>query len=191
MISNLPKITALEEEKTRTIYLLDEDGNRYRDTEEIIVNRKVKTVETSKRFLHYLIDFTIITLIYKSINMFNEYISYNFNTTFLKLFSIFGTFSYPFLFGTMTYYLFFEFLTQRTPGKFITRTVVIDEYGNKPEFTSILLRSLIRYIPFEALSCLDEKESYGWHDKWSKTWVVTYDELKKIKQLQLENIKNN
>ncbi|WP_082832283.1 RDD family protein [Aquimarina aggregata] len=70
----------------------------------------------------------------------------------------------------VTYYTFFEMTTSRTMGKIITGTKVVDEQGNVPEAGTILLRSLCRYIPFDAFSFLGE--GTGWHDTLSKTKVV-------------------
>ena len=69
------------------------------------------------------------------------------------------------------YYAVLEGFTGRTIGKFITRTKVVDENGEKPDFNTILIRSLCRLIPFEQFSFLGS-DSYGWHDKFSKTRVV-------------------
>jgi uncharacterized RDD family membrane protein YckC len=43
--------------------------------------------------------------------------------------------------------------------------------GSKPEFTDILKRTLSRILPFEQFSFIG-KESTGWHDSISKTYVV-------------------
>ena len=83
---------------------------------------------------------------------------------------------FPFL------YFVCEYFWQKTPGKFLTKTIVIDEYGNKPDVGSLLLRSLVRLVPFEAFSCLGDP-SRGWHDRWSNTYVVKDTELKEIKKL--------
>jgi uncharacterized RDD family membrane protein YckC len=72
---------------------------------------------------------------------------------------------------TVVYYGLFESLTQRTAGKFITNTRVVNRLGQKPDEGSILLRSLCRQIPFEALSFLG-RFGIGWHDTFSKTLVV-------------------
>ncbi|MBN2285884.1 MAG: RDD family protein [Tissierellales bacterium] len=69
------------------------------------------------------------------------------------------------------YYLFFESLWQRTPAKFITGTKVIMGDGSKPTVGTIALRTLIRFIPFEAFSFLGERV-HGWHDRWSNTYVI-------------------
>lgn len=74
--------------------------------------------------------------------------------------------SYVFL-----YYFIFESICQRTPGKFITGTRVITGTGTKPSMGTIAKRTLIRFVPFEAFSFLGENV-YGWHDRWSGTYVV-------------------
>lgn len=67
------------------------------------------------------------------------------------------------------YYLFFEGIWQRTPGKFILGTVVVDLKGGKPSFGQILGRTFSRLIPFEAFSFFGQD---GWHDSLPKTKVV-------------------
>jgi len=69
------------------------------------------------------------------------------------------------------YCLIAESLTNRTIGKIFTKTIVVTEYGEKPSFRAILIRSLCRCVPFEEFSFLGSDQS-GWHDKWSKTRVV-------------------
>jgi uncharacterized RDD family membrane protein YckC len=69
------------------------------------------------------------------------------------------------------YYLFFEGLFQATPGKFITRTRVVDRDGNRPSFGSIVGRTLARFVPFEPFSFFSSTQE-GWHDRWSGTRVV-------------------
>ncbi len=89
--------------------------------------------------------------------------------------------------ATVVYYAFFEMLTQRTPGKIFTGTVVIDEFGNKPSFETLMIRSMTRLIPFDALSFLGGGR--GWHDKWSKTFVIHTSEMNEIKTLmEMEKI---
>lgn len=76
------------------------------------------------------------------------------------------------LFGVIVisiYYIFFEGIWARTPGKFLFGTVVISESGGRPTSGQIVGRTFCRFIPFEALSFLGEK---GWHDSISKTRVV-------------------
>lgn len=67
------------------------------------------------------------------------------------------------------YYLFFEGIWQRTPGKFILGTVVVNGHGEKPSFGQVAGRTLCRFIPFEPFSFFGRE---GWHDSISKTKVV-------------------
>jgi uncharacterized RDD family membrane protein YckC len=79
-----------------------------------------------------------------------------------------------FLFGilvTILYYVAMESLTGRTLGKMVTKTIVVNEFGQKPSLGQIFKRTFCRFIPFEGFSFLDEK-SRGWHDSLSKTYVV-------------------
>ena len=69
----------------------------------------------------------------------------------------------------IAYYLFFEGLWGRTPGKMILGTVVTDLKGHRPTFGSIVKRTLARCVPFEAFTFFGEN---GFHDKASRTRVV-------------------
>jgi uncharacterized RDD family membrane protein YckC len=73
---------------------------------------------------------------------------------------------------SLVYYTIFEASGGRTIGKYITKTKVVDEGGNLPDFRTILIRTCCRFIPFDPLSFLFE-DSTGWHDKLSKTRVVS------------------
>ena len=68
------------------------------------------------------------------------------------------------------YYIFFEGIWARTPGKLIFRTFVVDAEGRKPPLGQIVKRTLCRFIPFEPLSFL--LDDLGWHDSFSRTCVV-------------------
>lgn len=69
------------------------------------------------------------------------------------------------------YYLIMESATGKTLGKYITRTKVVDENGNVPSFSTILVRSACRLVPFDGLSFIFSEDG-GWHDRWSKTKVI-------------------
>ncbi len=69
----------------------------------------------------------------------------------------------------LVYYCFFEGIWARTPGKFVLRTMVVSEHGDKPAFTQVAGRTLCRFIPFDGLSFFGEA---GWHDSIPKTQVV-------------------
>lgn len=69
----------------------------------------------------------------------------------------------------IAYYLFFEGIWARTPGKMILGTVVIDLKGQPPTFGTIAKRTLARCVPFEAFTFFGDN---GFHDKASRTRVV-------------------
>jgi uncharacterized RDD family membrane protein YckC len=69
----------------------------------------------------------------------------------------------------LSYYVLFEGIWSRTPGKWVFGTVVTNEAGGKPSFKQVLGRSACRFIPFEAFSFFGER---GWHDSMSKTHVM-------------------
>jgi uncharacterized RDD family membrane protein YckC len=69
------------------------------------------------------------------------------------------------------YYFLTEVFTGKTPGKYLTRTHVVDETGGRAKPVQILLRSLYRLVPFDAFSFLSAGRP-GWHDRWSKTRVI-------------------
>jgi uncharacterized RDD family membrane protein YckC len=78
-----------------------------------------------------------------------------------------------FLLGLITYfgyYMLFEGIWGRTPGKWICGTKVVMEDGSAPSPGTIFKRTACRFIPFEAFSFFGEK---GWHDSISDTRVVT------------------
>lgn len=187
----MKKITELTENRWRTVHLKDAYGNRERSTEEYTAARPVKSINAGPRFGHFIIDLLAYQVIVYMVNYIFEItinainFSVSFNLTIGLINSIVLLLLYP------AYYAFFEFKWQKTPGKFLTKTLVIDEYGNKPDFRSIVLRSLIRLVPLDAISCLGDNYSHGWHDKWSNTWVVSEAELSEIKKLQAEQSETN
>ena len=71
----------------------------------------------------------------------------------------------------ITYYVLFEFLGGRTPGKYITGTRVVNEEGLKPTIWQVLGRTICRFIPFEAFSFFSAN-GRGWHDSIAKTYVI-------------------
>ncbi len=73
------------------------------------------------------------------------------------------------------YYSFFEGFTGRSIGKFFTKTKVVTEDGERPDFGTIVIRSFCRYIPFNHFSFLGNSNEPGWHDRFSKTRVIEID----------------
>lgn len=76
------------------------------------------------------------------------------------------------------YYFLTEVYFSRTLAKLVTRTVVVQKDGAKPKIKMIFIRTICRFIPFEALSYLGSI-SRGWHDGISGTYVVKKHKLAK------------
>ncbi|MEM9887225.1 MAG: RDD family protein [Bacteroidota bacterium] len=69
------------------------------------------------------------------------------------------------------YWAGFEYAFGKTPAKFLTRTKVVTQDGERPTFLTIMGRTLCRFIPFEQFSFLGSR-AVGWHDSISRTRVV-------------------
>ena len=70
------------------------------------------------------------------------------------------------------YYALTEYFFQRTLGKLLTKTIVVDQDDEIPDLSSILLRTVCRFLPLEPLSLLISGKQLAWHDKLSGTKVV-------------------
>src|SRR5690606_30862015 len=140
----------------------------FRVTKDILASKE-------KRFLNYIIDFVIQIVIGIAIGIIIGVIS--------ALTDSYGVYSLfietesrlmEYIFGiiiTLIYYNIIETATSRSIGKYITKTKVVMVDGSKPKFDEILIRTLCRLIPFNALSFLGDLGK-GWHDTLSKTYVV-------------------
>ncbi|MGG5486894.1 RDD family protein [Gaetbulibacter sp. PBL-D1] len=91
----------------------------------------------------------------------------------------------------LIYYTLMEGYTERTLGKYVTRTKVIKIDAEPITLKDAFIRSLCRLIPFDMLSFLGTNGK-GWHDSISKTYVVDIDkfESKKQTEINLEAIGN-
>lgn len=153
----------------------DSDGKEIKVQVPIETPFKVNTVHGGARFGHYILDLLIIFAVLFGLAMAGilgdglvQYTSNSFN------FQV----DYEGFIAIFLYYMVFEATLGRTPGKFATNSFVIDDYGNKPDTSTIFIRTICRLVPFESLSCLVER---GWHDKWSNTYVVTQTEWNRIR----------
>ena len=148
----------------------------HKEDEEGLIYITVETAGPGTRILNYIIDaicfyifYVVLLCLYFLLKAQVEILSSDNNKAGLYFFTAFAV---------TLYYTLFESLMQKTPGKLITKTIVIDEYGNKPDLNTIIGRSLIRLIPFDPISFLSGR---GWHDRWSNTFVVTLKEMDEIK----------
>ncbi|MEI6310967.1 MAG: RDD family protein [Bacteroidota bacterium] len=67
------------------------------------------------------------------------------------------------------YYSIVEIVFGRTIGHMITGSIVVNEYGEKPNVSKILLRSLARYTPLDSISAFEKR---ALHDQFSETLVL-------------------
>lgn len=182
----MKKITELTEVKLTNTHYRDEYGTLIRAVEEITVFRTVNSVSKKLRFVHYIIDGIFILIIYMLLLLIAIIINEANGNALSNLLGNDGMSNTVFLIVFAAYYGLFESKYQKTPAKFITRTVVIDEYGNKADFRSRVIRALARIIGIEAVFFLLGGDDRTWHDSWSDTWVVKDTELAEIKRLQVE-----
>lgn len=147
-----------------------------------ISKRSIITVSPGDRFIHHLIDivafYGIIFLVIVSINLIALQFNIDPDTVSEHPFMAIA----PTLIFLLLYFTF-ELFFQQTPGKMIMKSYVIKEDGSAPSAKTLLIRTFSRIVPFEPFSCLNER---GWHDTWSKTYVVKKDELEAIKRFQKE-----
>ncbi|MBX2947878.1 MAG: RDD family protein [Crocinitomicaceae bacterium] len=165
----------------KTFYKREKDifGNVTRTPYKRKVTRGLNVVNQGIRFLYYLVDIFLYIGVSLVIEKALSYIIYSIQDfeTAVLIVMIYNLFSYSLLFF---YYFLTESLFGASPAKIMFGYTVIDAHANKPSTGRIALRSIIRYVPFEAFSCLGER---GWHDKWSKTYVVKRKERDELKQL--------
>lgn len=78
------------------------------------------------------------------------------------------------------YYIAFEMVLQRTPGKFVTGTLVIGLDGSKPSVSQIAKRAYTRFVPWDFLTAF-RKDRFMLHDQKSFTHVVAANRPGKLK----------
>jgi uncharacterized RDD family membrane protein YckC len=177
------KITEIPITVSRPEFVKDATGKRVRRQINVTSFRRVDTISSGRRFLHYLVDSFIIWLINFGIQMMLTSVS---EAAFLPgevrfvIFSLQPSYFLVFI----GYYMIFEFFFQKTPGKFLSRSRVINEYCEKPDGGTLFLRTIIRFIPFDGITCISDR---GWHDKWSNTWVVSDKDYHAWKALLAKN----
>ena len=158
------KILYIKIKKTSNVIQTGTDGIERQISQTYNHKLKVKTIDMGLRFVHLIVDYFVVMIIFYIINSIPAI-----NETILQLLGLLTFLAYPLL------YIFTEYKFQQTPGKMATGYMVINKYAEKPDLQSCVLRTLIRFVPFEAFSCLSSP-SRGWHDKWTSTYVVSKDE---------------
>ena len=140
-------------------------------TEKVAVEKqKFETVEnnsvnSSIRFVNFLIDFVVIFIFYGLVvPNFEQFLTLTSKAE-LMIYRI-GTLILFFA----IYYIPFEYKYQKTLGKIITKTKVVNFEGEKPELGDIVSRTFCRLIPFDRFSFFFTRN--GFHDAISKTKVI-------------------
>jgi uncharacterized RDD family membrane protein YckC len=170
MITERSRITDLYENKILTRTERNEYGQWENVQKEFRHKRPVNDLTIGLRLVNIIIDITvfrILAYIFGEIEFINSI--------------PFAGLVFMFLFPI--YYILGEFYFQQTIGKFFTKSIVINEYGDRPDFQTVLVRTVIRCIPIEPFSFFTDNR--GWHDKWTKTYVITKEEVEKIKELYI------
>lgn len=117
------------------------------------------------RFVNFLIDIIVWLILTFVISFIVGLFIQSTDQVFIMLmgyFLFFGTF--------IGYYSIMEIKLQKTLGKFVTKTKVVNLNGDKPENGEIIKRTFYRLIPCDRLSFFFVKN--GFHDYLSKTKVV-------------------
>jgi uncharacterized RDD family membrane protein YckC len=170
MITDKKKITDIYREKVATRKERNEFGEMETVDKVFKIKRPVDNLSTTRRFINFFIDMFAIFLIQYPIAIMNS-ISPSWIFT---LISILIPFSY---------YILFEYYLQRTIGKFVTGSLVVNEFGDRPDLKTISLRTVIRIFPFDVISFFWQDENRLWHDTWTRTYVIAKDELSLIKRI--------
>lgn len=121
------------------------------------------------RFVNFIIDFIVFLLLVLTASLTLDSVFMTSNNDLLMAIGYGMT-----LFIFLAYYGLSEFFFQKTVGKYVTKTIVVTEQGDKPDGKTILIRSVCRLIPFDRLSYLVTKN--GFHDRFSNTRVVKEQE---------------
>jgi uncharacterized RDD family membrane protein YckC len=132
---------------------------------QIIKKIENNTVGSRIRFVNFVIDIMVIIILYSLIVPVVETLLPLVSRTELSIYRI-GSL----VFFVALYYIPFEYKSQKTLGKIITKTKVVTLEGNKPELIDIICRTFCRLIPFDRFSFLYSRN--GFHDAISKTKVI-------------------
>jgi uncharacterized RDD family membrane protein YckC len=164
----------------KTFYKREKDflGNVTRTPYNKFIPRKPVVVSPGVRFGYYFLDVITFYLIQIIFGLLIGIVLVATHSSFGPGVNIiFQLLSYTIWFF---YYAIFETYVGGTVGKLICGYTVINDKAERITFGQGMLRTVIRMIPIEAFSCFGER---GWHDKWSKTYVVKRSEKVELQRL--------
>jgi uncharacterized RDD family membrane protein YckC len=164
----------------RTFYKREKDnyGTVQRIPYTKFVKRNVEVVASGTRFGYWWIDLIILLVLQFAVGILFALMDFKG----FQAQDASQAISFLFFFG---YYFLLEHYAGGTVGKLATGYVVINEFAQPISMREAVLRTLSRMIPFEAFSCFSDR---GWHDKFSKTYVVKKSEREKLQQLLNDGI---
>ncbi len=125
----------------------------------------VPVVSSGIRFIHSIIDQILVFGISFMLSMDDP--------------DAFTLYAYVLMFG---YYVVTEGLLGGSLAKLMLGNIVIDDHAKRINFGTAALRSIIRFVPLDGLSFLGS-DSRGWHDKWSKTYVIKKGDLERVQEM--------
>ncbi len=124
----------------------------------------MQTVGTGTRVLNFLIDTILIFILSLLLGQW-----YNFHVIYWH-YTPLPSYSF-FTITLVAYYFLFESIFQRTPGKWLTISKVVNKNSGKANVLQILIRSLTRLIMIDCffIPFLDGRTL---HDYLSKTYII-------------------
>jgi uncharacterized RDD family membrane protein YckC len=131
------------------------------------------------RFLNFLIDIFFINILFVLLYLLSSFIKFNLVYPHFSDWIDALDKAEKIIYNSIIcffYYGLTEYFLSRTLAKYFTKTIVVLKDGSKPNFIAVLARTTLRIMPFECLTFLRGREP-GFHDEYSKTFVVRKDKL--------------
>lgn len=82
----------------------------------------------------------------------------------------------------LLYYFISEGFFKTTLGKKVFGHIIVKDDLSEINIGNALQRTLLRLIPFEPFTCMGDV-SYGFHDRFSHTFVITKQEKEKLENM--------
>jgi len=137
--------------------------------------RTYELASKGKRFANYIIDiFAYYALSFLLGILLGAFLLSSDNVDFLYEESV-ELQLLEYLIGILAFLIYYTlteyFFKGKTLGKLITKTRAVRDDNGRMSFTTVLLRSLSRLVPFEPFSFFGDLPM-GWHDTWTSTKVI-------------------
>lgn len=180
-LNNLKELIPIETKIEAAVKISKTEENKERVSARDVLNKTAvkkfnneipfQLASKGDRFLNYTLDTFFAILLFSGI-----FFNLAKNENFREIMNSFGdetgnSFVFLLCFGffRLIYYFISERLFKITPAKAITETQIYSINESTVSTTTILGRTLIRFIPFEPFSFFGKN---GWHDQLSETTVL-------------------